>query len=258
MDWRRRAARSSAGDRRRSRVRGRARGTARAAARRAHTHVGLRQRRAVAAHEPVVDVGAPGIVERSARGDLVDARARRRARSHHPEEQPVVDPCEVEARQEQVLVDVARHEAALRRGLVQERLPRLHRPAHLRGERRWLGIGRAVRDPGDERGALPVGERGQAVGHPPQRVRPGVGVEGPVAGAGLGAVEAEREVPGEVRGRGQRVRPLELEHAQQQAPRVAAPVLGQHRVEAPPPPGRESWASTSSRDGAAATRRAPP
>src|SRR5580658_504830 len=133
-------------------------------------HVRLLERMFEPTDEAIVDTVYLGVVEGSARGDLLHRGAHGRARTKEPEEGVLVQPFEIETGEKEVFVDVTCGELVFLRWPVQKGLPSLNR----RDDRRFERVRRRVRgaggDPADQHAVLSLVQTRQCIRHPPEGV----------------------------------------------------------------------------------------
>ncbi|MNO85176.1 hypothetical protein D3C76_765410 [compost metagenome] len=198
--------------------------------------VGLVHDHALDRPQAIVE-GTAGIVVRPARGDGIDRLAAGRARAHQLEEVPRLSPFgEVQVRQEQVLVQPARHQPLAGARPVEEGFP-LGDLQRLRGTRlqRLLVHRRALRQPLSEGRVFLLGEAADGERHADPRVLPDEFVDAVRRGTLVSAVDRKVEPLGNLRVGLQRMRVAQVDHPRHQR-RLAVAAI-EHRPELLAPPG---------------------
>src|SRR5580658_5398138 len=118
----------------------------------------------------IVDTVYLGVVEGTARRDLLHCRPHGRTRTDEPKEGVLVQPFEIETGEKEVFVDVTRSELVFLRWPVQKGLPPLNR----RDDRRFERVRRRVRgaggNPADQHAVLSLVQTRQCIRHPPEGV----------------------------------------------------------------------------------------
>ncbi|MCY1418949.1 hypothetical protein D9M71_345230 [compost metagenome] len=198
--------------------------------------VGLVHDHALDRPQAVIE-GAARVVVGPARGDGIDRLAAGRARAHQLEEVPRLSPFgEVQVRQEQVLVQPARHQPLAGARPVEEGFPLgdLQRLRHTRLQR-LLVHRRALRQPLSEGRVFLLGEAADGERHADPRVLPDELVDAVRRRALVAAADRQVEPLGNLRVGLQRMRAAQVDHPRHQRRLPVAAV--QHRPEFLAPPG---------------------
>ena len=139
--------------------------------------------------------GRAWIVVGAAGGDRIDRLTTGRARTHHLEEMTLIPALDIQVREEQVLVDPARHQVLARTRCIEETLPRLHLAEFGSRWRNGLLLYRsALLQPLAQGGVFAIGQPGHGERHAAVRVLAGVLGELPRQRAGVAAGDGNIQI----------------------------------------------------------------